>query len=59
MKGFRYFDILFIVIFAGFYSGITFLGYSEILSRYALIFSLIAYFLGKLSGRIEFKSKYK
>lgn len=59
MKNFRYFDILFIVIFAGFYSGITFLGYTEILSRYALIFSLIAYFFGKLAGKFEFQSKHK
>ena len=57
MKDFRYFDILVIVIFAGAFSGITYLGYSHLLLQFILIITLIAYYLGKYIGRTELQRK--
>ena len=47
MTHFKYYDIVFIVIFAGAFSVITYLGYEKLLSRFGLVISLMAYYFGK------------
>jgi hypothetical protein len=59
MKNISVFDIAFIAITSGIFSLIHYLGYEELLSTYALITALIAYFIGKYFGKIELKRKQK
>jgi len=57
MKNISYFDIIFIILTAGILTIISYLGYAELLSRYALIVALTAYLVGKYIGRIELRRK--
>lgn len=59
MKNIPFFDILFIIIVACVFSLITFFGYSKLISQFSVIFALIAYYIGKYTGRVELRKKLK
>jgi CDP-diglyceride synthetase len=51
MKKIAIFDIAFIAITAGLLSIIHYLGFQELLSTYAFIVAMTAYFIGKYFGK--------
>ena len=57
MKNFPYFDVLFIIIFAGIFLLITYFGYSKHIGQYIVVITLIAYFIGKSIGKKELRKK--
>lgn len=57
MKNVPFFDILFIIVIAVIFSLINYFGYSNLLSKYAVVVALIAYFFGKYIGQVELKKK--
>jgi hypothetical protein len=57
MKNIPFFDILFIIIVAVVFSLINYFGYSNLLSKYAVVVALIAYFFGKYIGQVELRKQ--
>ena len=57
MKNFPYFDVLFIVIFAGIFLLVSYFGYTKLIGQYSVIVTFIAYFIGKSIGRKESKKR--
>ena len=55
MKNTPIFDILFIIGSAVVFPLIDYFGYSNLLSKYAVVVALIAYFLGKYIGQAELR----
>lgn len=53
MKKISIFDFAFIAIAAGLLSIIHYFGFQELLSTYAFILALTAYFTGKYFGKME------
>ena len=57
MKNIPFFDIVFIIITTVAFSLINYFGFSGLLSRYAIVVALIAYFSGKYIGQAELIKK--
>ena len=57
MKNVPFLDILFIIVSAVVFSLIDYFGYSNLLSKYAVVVALIAYFSGKYIGQAELRKK--
>ena len=57
MRNFPYFDVLFIIIFAGFFLLISYFGFSKNIGQYLVVITLIAYFIGKSIGKKELRKK--
>ncbi|MFZ4412514.1 MAG: hypothetical protein ACOYOV_05470 [Bacteroidales bacterium] len=57
MKNLPIFDIFFIIISAVVLLVINYFDYSILVSRFSVIFVLIAYFTGKYIGRLELRRK--
>ncbi len=57
MKNAPVFDILFILVSGVVFTLIDYFGYSDLLSKYAVIVALIAYFSGKYIGQAELRKK--
>jgi len=57
MKNVPFFDVLFIIVSGVVFSLMDYFGYSDLLSKYAVVVALIAYFSGKYIGQAELKKK--
>lgn len=51
------FDIMFILITAVFFSAINYFDYTKMVWQFGILFTLIAYFIGKYVGKHSQKSK--
>jgi hypothetical protein len=57
MTNVPFFDILFIIVIGVVFSLIDYFGYSNLLSKYAVVVAMIAYFSGKYIGQFELRKK--
>ncbi|MCX6219905.1 MAG: hypothetical protein NTZ69_02815 [Bacteroidia bacterium] len=57
MKNVPLFDILFIIVSAVVFSLMDYFGYANLLSKYAVVVAMIAYFSGKYIGQVELRKK--
>jgi len=59
MKNFPLLDALFILLSAAVFMAIDHFGYAYIISKYAVVVAIIAYFIGKYIGQVELRKKNK